>query len=239
MFLKRCCRNSQSLNAIKHRSSRPEVFCKKVSLETLQNSQESTCARASFFNKVPSVRPSTLLKKRFWYRRFPVDFGWWLLLKAIATLFSIGKASRNRVSCFSSLFLTKIKVSINVPGVIRKSALNCCLMARSYLLFHICWNHKRSKPFLLLSNQMIDNAIFKLCERENLFLSGIYLRIILQGFWRLLINCLNSNRSNFSFITAHFFTSTVFTFFTSTYCTDISRYSFVFSQLLFQNMLII
>ena len=36
------------------------------------------------------------------------------------------------------------------------------------------------------------------------------------------INCLNSKRSNF-FITAYFFTSTVFTFFTSTYCTDISR----------------
>ena len=33
------------------RSSRPEVFCKKVFLKISQNSQENTCARVSFFNK--------------------------------------------------------------------------------------------------------------------------------------------------------------------------------------------
>ena len=37
------------------------------------------------------------------------------------------KSPQNRVSCFSRLFLTKVKVSINVSGVIRKSALNCSL----------------------------------------------------------------------------------------------------------------
>ena len=31
-----------------NRSSRPEVFCKKVLLEILQNSQEDTCARVYF-----------------------------------------------------------------------------------------------------------------------------------------------------------------------------------------------
>ena len=55
------------------------------------------------------------------------------------------KSSQNRVSCFSRLFLTKVKVSINVSGVIRKSALNYCLMARSFLLFHMCWNHSFSQ----------------------------------------------------------------------------------------------
>ena len=30
----------------------PEVFCKKVFLETPQNSQENTCARASFLIKL-------------------------------------------------------------------------------------------------------------------------------------------------------------------------------------------
>ena len=35
-----------------HRSSRPEVFCKKVILEILQNVQESTGARASFLIKL-------------------------------------------------------------------------------------------------------------------------------------------------------------------------------------------
>ena len=124
--LKRCGRNSQSLNAVKHGSSRPEVFCKKVVLRNFAKVTGKHLCQALFFNKVAGLRP------------FFIDHLWWLILKAIATLFSVGKASRNRVSCFSSLFLTKVKVSINVSGVIRKSALNYCLMARSFLLFHMC-----------------------------------------------------------------------------------------------------
>ena len=69
-----------------------EVFRKKVFLEISQNSQGSTCARLSFFNKVAILRPATLLKKRVWHRCFPVNFVkylrtpffeehlWWLLL---------------------------------------------------------------------------------------------------------------------------------------------------------------
>ena len=34
------------------RSSRPEVFCKKVFLEILKNSQEDTCGRVSFLIKL-------------------------------------------------------------------------------------------------------------------------------------------------------------------------------------------
>ena len=41
---------------------------KKVNLEIWQNSQENTCARASFLNKV------ALLKKRLLHRCFPVSF---------------------------------------------------------------------------------------------------------------------------------------------------------------------
>ena len=69
-----------------------EEFRKKVFLEISQNSQGSTCARLSFFNKVAILRPATLLKKRVWHRCFPVNFVkylrtpffeehlWWLLL---------------------------------------------------------------------------------------------------------------------------------------------------------------
>ena len=65
---------------------------KKVFLEISQNSQESTCARVSFLIKL-QARPATLLKKRLWYRCFPVNFAkflrtpfsiehlWWLLLR--------------------------------------------------------------------------------------------------------------------------------------------------------------
>ena len=156
MFLKSCGRNSQSLNAIKHRSSCPEVFCKKGVLRNFAKFTGKHLCHSLFLNKVAGLRPATLLKKRLWHRCFPVNLVkflrtpffiehlWWLLLKAIATLFSIETASRNRVSCFSSLVLTKVTICINVSGVIRKSALNCCLIARSVLLFHIYSNYRYS-----------------------------------------------------------------------------------------------
>ena len=125
MFLKRCGRNSQSLNAIKHRSSRPEVFCKKGVLRNFAKFTGKHLCQSLFFNKVADLRP------------FFIEHLWWLILKAIATLFSVGKASRNRVYFLSRLFLTKVKVSINVSGFIRNSALNYCLMERSFLLFHM------------------------------------------------------------------------------------------------------
>ena len=56
---------------------------KKVFLEILQISQESTCARVSFFNKFASLRPATLLKKRLWHKCFPDNF-----VKFLRTLFS-------------------------------------------------------------------------------------------------------------------------------------------------------
>ena len=66
---------------------------KKVFLEISEHSQENTCARVSFFNKVAGLKPATLLKKRLWHRRFPmnavkflrtpfhIEHLWWLLLK--------------------------------------------------------------------------------------------------------------------------------------------------------------
>ena len=194
MFLKCCGRKSQSLKAIKHRSICPELFCKKGVLEISQNSEENTCARASFLIK---LQASGL-----------IEHFWWLILKAIATLISVGKASWNQVPCFSRLFLTKGKLSINVSGVIEKSALNYCLMARSFLLFHMCETiallGERSKPFFHLSNQWSTMQYLKFVSKKIFFLiASIYRLLFLRGFWRLLINCLNS-RSKFSFITAYF-----------------------------------
>ena len=66
---------------------------KKVFLEISEHSQENTCARVSFFNKVAGLKPATLLKKRLWHRCFPmnavkflrtpfhIEHLWWLLLK--------------------------------------------------------------------------------------------------------------------------------------------------------------
>ena len=49
---------------------------KKVFLTFLQNSQENTCARASFFNKVLGLRSEAcnLIKNIIWHRDFPVNF---------------------------------------------------------------------------------------------------------------------------------------------------------------------
>ena len=45
----------------------------KVFLEISQNSQENTCARASFLIKF-QARSATSLKKRPWHRCFPMNF---------------------------------------------------------------------------------------------------------------------------------------------------------------------
>ena len=50
------------------------VLWKKVFLEILQNLQENTCARVSFFTKVAGLRAVNLLKKRLRHRCFPVNF---------------------------------------------------------------------------------------------------------------------------------------------------------------------
>ena len=47
---------------------------KRVCLKISQNSQENTCGRVSFFNKVAGLRPAILLKKRLRHWCFPVNF---------------------------------------------------------------------------------------------------------------------------------------------------------------------
>ena len=75
-------------NSIKIRSSRPEVFCKKDVLSNFTKFTGKHLYQSLLFN-----RPATLLKKRLWHRRFPVNFVkflrtpfyiehlWWLLLE--------------------------------------------------------------------------------------------------------------------------------------------------------------
>ena len=47
---------------------------KKVFLEISQNSQENTCARASFLIKLQAWDLQLYLKKKLWHRCFPVNF---------------------------------------------------------------------------------------------------------------------------------------------------------------------
>ena len=56
------------------RSSRPEVFYKKVVLRNFSKLTRKHLCQSPFFNKVAGLKPETLLKERFWHRCFPVNF---------------------------------------------------------------------------------------------------------------------------------------------------------------------
>ena len=84
-----------------YRSSRPEVFCKKGVLRNFAKFTGKRLCQSLFFNKVAGLRPATLLKKRLWHRRFPVNSGkflrtpfliehlWWLLLTLVSELYNL------------------------------------------------------------------------------------------------------------------------------------------------------
>ena len=59
---------------IKHRSSHPEVFCKKGVLRNFAKFPGKHLPQSLYFNKVASLRPATSFKKRLWHKRFPVNF---------------------------------------------------------------------------------------------------------------------------------------------------------------------
>ena len=56
------------------RSSRPDVVCKKGVLRNFTKFVGKHLCQSLFFNKVASLRPATLLKKRLWHRYFPANF---------------------------------------------------------------------------------------------------------------------------------------------------------------------
>ena len=58
----------------KARSSRSKVFCKKDILENFAKFTDKHLCKSLFFNKVASLRPATLLKKRLWHWCFAVNF---------------------------------------------------------------------------------------------------------------------------------------------------------------------
>ena len=77
----------------KYRSSRLEVYCRKVFLRNFEKFIGKHLLQSLLFNEVAGLRAVTLLKKRPWHRCFPVNFSkflrklsvtehlWWLLLK--------------------------------------------------------------------------------------------------------------------------------------------------------------
>ena len=60
------------------RSSRPKMFCKKSILKNFTKFIGKHLCQSLFFNKVAGLRVATVLKKRLWYRCFPVNFAKYL-----------------------------------------------------------------------------------------------------------------------------------------------------------------
>ena len=63
--------NEKKKNVKKHP---PEVLCKKGVLRNFTKFTGKNLCLSLFFNKVTDLRPATLLKKRLWHRRFPMNF---------------------------------------------------------------------------------------------------------------------------------------------------------------------
>ena len=57
-----------------NRSSRPEMFCKKGIYGNFTKFSVKHHFQSLFFYKLAALRPATLLKKRVWHKRFPVNF---------------------------------------------------------------------------------------------------------------------------------------------------------------------
>ena len=57
-----------------YRTSRPEVFCKKVALRNFSKFIGKRLSQSLLLNKVARLRSATLFKKRLWNRCFPVNF---------------------------------------------------------------------------------------------------------------------------------------------------------------------
>ena len=120
------------------------VLYKKVFLIISQNSQENTCTRV-FFNKNATLGPETLLKKRLWYRCFPVNF-----VKFLRTLFLQNTSER--------LFLTALRWKHLQQWLTTKSR---------YLLW-------QSSPFLMILRDL-GNASVLFANLRASYPAGIYL----------------------------------------------------------------
>ena len=62
------------LISVELRSSRSEVFCEKGLLNNFAKFTGKHKCQSLSFNKVARLRPATFLKKRLWYKCFPVNF---------------------------------------------------------------------------------------------------------------------------------------------------------------------
>ena len=108
------------------RSSRPEVFSKKMFLKISQNSQENTSARVPFLIKLQASGLKLYLKIRLWHRSD--KFSWtsflqstfeWLLLGFPCNFTKMGQCQQclenNKYSLSSNKYFYLEKLTLEVP----------------------------------------------------------------------------------------------------------------------------
>ena len=77
-----------SVEARQVRSCHPDVFCKIIVLRNFPKFTGERVCQSLFSNKITGLIPVTLLKKRLWYKCFPVNFAKFLrtpFLKPVAS----------------------------------------------------------------------------------------------------------------------------------------------------------
>ena len=100
------------------RSSRTEVFCKKIVLRNFAKFTGKHLCQGLFFNKVAGLTHTTLFKKRLWRRCFPVNFAkflrapfiiehlWWLLQAVLQLLWNSSKNNCDGVQVLVNFHVT-------------------------------------------------------------------------------------------------------------------------------------
>ena len=121
------------LNLLKQFS---ELFCKKAVLKNFANFTGKHLCESLFVNKVVGLRPATLLKKRLWHRRFPVNFAKFLqkpfLQKTSGVCFLFDKLTFTRkvVSFTPHIFIKHPNRNLTVHSQQQKSKSRCRICSK-------------------------------------------------------------------------------------------------------------
>ena len=67
-------KSAEKTLSLKNKSSRPEVLRNEGVLRNFAKFTGKLLCQTLFFNKVAGLMPATLIRKRLWRKRFPVNF---------------------------------------------------------------------------------------------------------------------------------------------------------------------
>ena len=121
------------------------MFCKKVVLRNFAKFTEKYLCQSLFGNKIGSLRPATLLKKRLWHLCFSVSFAKFLrtTFLLVAASEPVRLSSINTIFSFKKVFVaTKIQkqppqVFCKRSFIIRKTFQYCEVFKNTYFEKHL------------------------------------------------------------------------------------------------------